>query len=461
MPEPTKSDMPASSTVPPSAAAPLEFAPTPSKAPVLIGALVVVLVALGSAGYFWYSRQTPKSPSGSVVVQKAPESKSPTPLELRQPQNVGEAAYEAAFSAAISNASMTEGGFVDAKGVYVSLRDGSIGVRIPGTIPNLVFLPKGEVDIQVTDARDASGTSLFDPSNTFETDSFFTLTRLKEVSQPEYAFTGERRIHLKENVSSDDISRVDGHVVLNLPVGLTPIALTAADKGQTKQAVGKVLLEEWSVTPNNGRYDDAPPTTTEVTIRYEGFQEKIRAIKAYDASGAELDQVGGDDPYREGFATDEYHLAFGGAATVVKFFEADRSFMKSFPFTVDLASVASYVAPSGTQEEVVQSIIQTQNVLTSKDPKQIREYMRKYATATENRDQLEELNQQTDAQLLELSKMIEAFVIPGTPEQIREELLSSKTRWIWQDENHVTVKYRASQSDTMTLAMQKVNGAWY
>jgi hypothetical protein len=440
--------------------------PVKSRVPVLSIVVVLIVIAIAAAGGYYVMRAPVSSVQKSVST---PEPKqAPSPFELRALRVVTEADYATAFEEASGTRALLADGYTDAAGAFVKLEDDKIQVRLPGTIPNMLLLPDGKADVRIHAVSDASGASLFDPKSSLETDAFFTAVDLKELSEPVYHFAGSRTISLVSGADPANVATASGEVVLQLPVGLSTLSMMASDTGRELKGIGKATLSHWEVVPPS---EDADSTTTNVTVSYDGFQEKLIGIEGFDAAGKQLDTPSRSSLGRQGLESDDYDITFDGVPSVVKVFEADHVLTKSFPFTVSNASsmptsadgtdgTASGTA-SGVNQDVIDAAVHVSTVLTSEDPKQIRDLLHQVATAMNDAEKLTELKKMTDKDVLDLASTLNDLSLPGTPDQIRTEMQSTRASWKWAGADSVDVTYRDTDGTSYTQTFQRSNGVWF
>lgn len=110
-----------------------------------------------------------------------------------------------------------------------------IEVMLP-ELPNFDF-NRSLTKVTVNSVQNKNGQNVYDPSNTFET-TFFQSFTVSERSYPTAHLQGIRDVHLISGTNEKDISRIDGKLILSLPIGIKELSFTSQDIGKPKQTNG-------------------------------------------------------------------------------------------------------------------------------------------------------------------------------------------------------------------------------
>lgn len=449
-------------SIPPVATPPIPPAPSsPPTAkkritPFLIVALVILCI--GSVSVYEYFRFSASQPTQIVqpIVTSNPTTvtitatTTPSLAELQRPTSMTEEAYNKAFT--------------DAGGLVLNLEGDTINIRISGTIPNLQFLPDNKVNVEFTSVTDASGKNIIDTVSPFEKDPFFTGADMREATDPDYHFSGSRRIHLAEGVSSSDIHRVEGTVAFTLPIGLAESTFTIADISKQQSNAGTFTLLTWETSSAPADAENEASTSTQVILDYVGLQEKLLTVKAYDADGKELYARHTPPLSYKGMDTVKYDFTFDEKPKSIKVFTVDHLFVKKVPFTLEKNPVSqpTTMIDEITKKALIDAEINREAIFATNDTKQIRAYIQTTADATGQADVMADVLNMSDEEIIQLAKTVNTMFSLGTPDQVRAALLSDKTTWEQLTPETIKYTYHVSKDESNSSTLMKgKDGKWY
>ena len=464
------------STIPPIAPAPQTPAAPPvttanKLAPFLIVLLIVVCV--GAVGWYEYSRysaskqQQTAQPTETQIPTISPTTTMATPTlspeELQRPKSMTEGGYNQAFTAAVAPELLAEK-YTTADGVYVKYTDGEIQLRIPGTIPNLDFTPNQKATIALSSITNAAGTNVLDSKSSFETDTFFTNVDLTKTIDPVFSYKGSRRIHLIEGASFDEMTKIEGTISVQLPIGLATTTIATTEKNQPKKGIGTTTITSWEAT------DSSEVSETKISLKYEGIQGQLLAIKGFDAAGQNLSIFSTSIQTVDAAGTQIYELTFDGAPATLTIFETERLFTKHIPFVITLtpqqqttmSEPTNATLDEATKNALVDAEIKREAIFATNDAKKIRAYIQTTADATGQADVMADVIKMSDEEIIQLAKTVNAMFNLGTPEQVRAALLSDKTTWTQISPDSVKYTYHVSKDESNSSTLMKgKDGTWY
>ena len=170
--------------------------------------------------------------------------------------------------------------------------------------------------------QNKTGQNLYDPTNTFET-KFFQSFTVSESSYPTVHLQGIRNVHLISGTNEKDISRIDGKLILSLPIGIKELSFSPSDIGKQKESAG--VSVSVSAIQNS-----------QVLWVYKGKSNNFFSINAYNSQGQELSMQSGTSPARDENYTKPSDLKsiFSGDIALVKIFIVSEIKDREYPFVI-------------------------------------------------------------------------------------------------------------------------------
>ncbi|HEU0081148.1 MAG TPA: hypothetical protein VFQ72_03980 [Candidatus Paceibacterota bacterium] len=448
VPAPAPAAVPVSASVPSMAsmtsmAQPVQQAQRPrSGAGKAIGIAAAVLVLIGAVGWALASYTS--------VLSSLPWAKPAAYTDALVPAT--EAQYDKALSQRLSGLEADyQGPYAYAGPVFVALDGSGLRVALP-LVPNVVATELSYVDI--SHIYDASGADINDADSPLNTSLFFKRLQMTSVADPVAHLAGSRSLSLVSDKQDADISKVEGSVVVVLPVGLKALKFKAGEAGKTL-SVGASSITLRSVSGG------------QVDYHIKGERSLFAGVVARDASGAVLSeslsslQTAGDSLMVD--ADGSY--SFDGTVAEVWFYFSEKSITRSYPFSIAAAQpdasapTAAAGAPAvslADKEAAIAGILRTKQALTSGDVQKIRVYMANLAPTPTDKAQLDKMS---DQELLSTVKFMELVYDGITAESLR----SSGAVWSVKDAATLEVQVAggAAGGSGTTLSAQKIGGVWY
>lgn len=195
-----------------------------------------------------------------------------------------------------------------------------INVMLP-ELPNFDF-NRSLTKVTINNVQNKNGQNVYDPSNTFEK-TFFQSFTVSERSYPIVHLQGIRDVHLVSGTNEQDISSIDGKLILSLPIGIKELLFTTNDIGKQKQTNG--------ISVNVSAIENS-----QVLWTYQGKGTYFFKISAYNAQGQELSMQSGTSPVRDGDYIKPYDLKsiFSGDIALVKIFIVSEIKNREYPFVL-------------------------------------------------------------------------------------------------------------------------------
>ena len=195
-----------------------------------------------------------------------------------------------------------------------------IDVMLP-VLPNFDF-NRSLTKVTINSVQNKNGQNLYDSTNTFET-TFFQSFTVSESSYPTVHLQGIRDVHLTEGTNKKDISRIDGKLILSLPIGIKELAFNPSDIGKQKDLVG--ISVDVNAIQNS-----------QVLWTYKGKGSSFFSIKAYNSQGQELSMQSGTNPARDENYTKPSDLKsiFSGDIALVKIFIVSEIKDREYQFVI-------------------------------------------------------------------------------------------------------------------------------
>jgi len=195
-----------------------------------------------------------------------------------------------------------------------------VKVKLP-ILPNFDF-NRSLTKITINSVQNKNGQNLYDPTNTFET-KFFQSFGVSESSYPIIRLQGIRDVHLVSGTNEKDISRIDGKLILSLPIGIKELSFTPSDIGKQKESAG--------VSVNMSAIQNS-----QVLWTYTGKGNNFFSIKAYNSQGQELSMQSGTSPAGDENYTKPSDLKsiFSGDIALVKIFIVSEIKDREYPFVI-------------------------------------------------------------------------------------------------------------------------------
>jgi uncharacterized RDD family membrane protein YckC len=162
---------------------------------------------------------------------------------------------------------------------------------------------------------------LYDPDNQFETE-FFQRLSLGKRSHPALHLATIRNVYLLPGVQEEDIRRIEGQLILDLPVGLKSVVLDIADQGREVAAGNNGATIQLSGVKDG-----------KVSLTYRGTIANFVTVQAFNGAGQQLESAGsswyGDDQ------TLNLNHQFKGRPEQIHVLVADKMAERRFPFILE------------------------------------------------------------------------------------------------------------------------------
>jgi len=177
--------------------------------------------------------------------------------------------------------------------------------------------------LTVSRVLDKTGKNVYDAQHSFE-EAPFNGIGLRPLDELPGYVQGERQIHVLKGVKEADLARIDGRVVLELPVNVRPLEFTRSELGQEKTFAGTkatLTTAEW----------------LEYQFSYQGPAKRIIKWVGYDAEGKAIAPTSYTADIQDAIQEPVYlSVGFDRPVEKVKLFLAEDILTKTMPFTLQL-----------------------------------------------------------------------------------------------------------------------------
>jgi len=237
------------------------------------------LVLIGAfAAYF--SLKNSQKLNSPVPQSKVPAAEP----EVKEPVAFSEKEYDHLLSRPVTGLDGTRVGpaVLKASSFWPGPQKSSLNVEV--ALPNL---PNFDIDarfarITIDRVLSNKGDNVYDEKN----DKFFKYFSMREAKTPIPHLDGERDVQLMGGVSENNITRIEGTLILELPLNIQTISFTQGDLGQEKKINGNILTLK-SIQKG------------QLIWNYQGSGKNFIRIKVFDSAGKELKLSYGSSPSRE------------------------------------------------------------------------------------------------------------------------------------------------------------------
>jgi len=188
-------------------------------------------------------------------------------------------------------------------------------------LPNLRLIGERGLSVSIDRVLDDAGGNRYDPQSMFEKDYF---RQVALAPAEDGVLEGNRDIYLRPGTEKKQIRRIEGKIILTLPLGVESLELTPSMIGETFRVAGRPVR---SVAMRGGM------------IRLElghGLRPLLRVI-GYNVAGQPL--VDGSSSWTESGETTVLTQTYQGELFSVRVLMAGEMLQQSFPFSVEPEAV--------------------------------------------------------------------------------------------------------------------------
>lgn len=288
---------------------------------------LLIIGIVGVYSYFVLLPRLTKMFSTAITVISEPTKISdiePLPekivLQPKVPTSLTLSEYDALLSKPISGLSGTSVGPAILK--LSNFWDGEspkiwIEVMLP-VLPNF-NLGYQLTKITINSVQGMNGKNIYDRESSFE-GSFFQSFSTQERSNPFPHLSGIRSVQLMGGTKKDDIMRIDGKLILELPLNIQEISFTKEDLKKEKKINDITVIV--NAIENN-----------QVLWSYQGDGNNYIGIKAYNMNGKELKSDASTYPSRIEYKKPaDLKGLFNGDIALVKIFITQQIVERIYPF---------------------------------------------------------------------------------------------------------------------------------
>ena len=430
----------------------------------LIGILIAVLV-LGAGAYLFFNMN-------KTETQLAPENAVTYTLdEMEKPLSVAKEQYNSIKPLSLSADQIPEGAVVVGP-AYVSLKNNKISL-ISSAVPN-VNNPGSLTLLMIDNVTDRNGNVYAgdEPDEDFFTDINWSFVDTESFG---LRMSSDRHWYHSDNkdLKDQDIANITGRLVFNLPTDISEMTFDASEIGVTKTVNGvSITLDEIGERDAVAyTYDEESQLVqndvkeTFVKYTYSGMENLYSDLVAYsdvdNTKALKSESTSSNTSSEDALGVVKtVSSTFSEPIEKIVLYIAKDIYHVEYPFSIDNSASkpvsATDIDSTGQgavseKEAVITGMMNTRAVFESGDISTIRDYLQKISVTSE---QLDQLNEMTDEDILDLSDLMSAFAISES------DLRSPDA--IWQiGETEATVEISDGEGGTSSQTARKIDGVWY
>ncbi len=190
-------------------------------------------------------------------------------------------------------------------------------------------------EVMVNKVLDGTGKNYYDPTNTFEKDSFFRRARLSAEARPVPHLTGTRTVNIERGLSEDSLQKVEGELRISIPAEARTEAFEAADTGKEKTVHSSVVILK---SLKGG----------EVVLRYRGPAANLLAIRG-STGGKPVEIESRQLPGNSPTVDMDLQVKFKAPVTKVETVIAAGLAERTFPFVLTRGGTAGAAQATSVQ----------------------------------------------------------------------------------------------------------------